>query len=183
LLYAEPSLGGSLRQAKNFMLAFARLKERRLGTEAKLGGANVRAAWAFTLWGDPTVQLPRPVRPAEALPAVKHVVKGNTIVIALPDAVHDKVESAKYQAAMRANARLAGLVSKQQDSDIHRLVPFVFAEVQLSKGLPGKTPQLRTKLPETHWVFCYDQRLQRGYLLVTPRNSDQGELRFQVCWE
>ena len=91
LVYDQQTVGGALRSAKNFMLAFARLKERRLGTEAKLGGANVRAAWAFTLWGDPTVQLPRPVRPAEALPAVKHVVKGNTIVVTLPDAESDPI--------------------------------------------------------------------------------------------
>jgi hypothetical protein len=183
LLYEEQSLGGSLRQAKNFMLAFAKLKERRLGEEAKLGGANVRAAWAFTLWGDPTIQMPKPPRPPQALPPVGHIVKGNTIVITLPDAVHDKVESSKFQTMMRPNARLAGLVSKQQHSDTHRLVPFVFAEVHLPRAIPGKTPTLRTKLPETHWVFCYDQRLQRGYLLVTPRNSDQGELRFQLGWE
>jgi hypothetical protein len=183
LLYEDQSLGGSLRQAKNFMLAFAQLKQRRFGAESKLGGANVRSAWAFTLWGDPTLRMPRPARPAEALPSVRHVVQGNTIVVTLPDAAHDTVESAKYQAAMRPNARLAGLVSKQQGSDVHRLVPFVFAEVDLPKAVPGKTPQLRTKLPETHWVFCYDGRLRRGYLLVTPRQADRGELRFQVAWE
>jgi hypothetical protein len=183
LLYEEQSLGGSLRQAKNFMLAFAKLKERRLGEDSKLGGANVRAAWAFTLWGDPTTRMPKPAKPQAALAPVRHDVKGNTIVITLPDATHDKVESAKYQTAMRPNARLAGLVSKQQDSDVHRLVPFVFAEVHLPRAAPDKMPKVRTKLPETHWVFCYDSRLQRGYLLVTPRSSDQGELRFQLGWE
>ena len=69
LLYDGQSLGGGLRQAKNFLLAYAQLKEKRLGKDAKRSGANVRAAWAFTLWGDPTLTLPRPERPAGALPA------------------------------------------------------------------------------------------------------------------
>ena len=60
LLYEQQTLGGSLRQAKNFLLAYALLKDKRIGPAAKLSGANVRSAWAFTLWGDPTLQLPGP---------------------------------------------------------------------------------------------------------------------------
>src|SRR5262249_13387624 len=49
LLYQNQSLGGSLRHAKNFLLAYTLLKEKRLGEDAKLRGANLRSAWAFTL--------------------------------------------------------------------------------------------------------------------------------------
>jgi hypothetical protein len=183
LLYDDQPLGSSLRQAKNFMLAFAELKKRRFGEESKLQGANVRAAWAFTLWGDPTVQLPRPTRPDGALAPVTHVVKGNSIVVNLPEEVHDEITSARYSAVVPANARLAGLVRKQDMPDQHKLVPFTFAEVHFPQAKQGYTPKLRTKLPETHWVFCYDDRCQRGYLLVTPRAKDQGELRFHIDWE
>jgi Peptidase family C25 len=183
LLYDGQPLGGSLRQAKNFMLAFAELKKRRFGEDSKLGGANIRTAWAFTLWGDPTVQLPRPTPPDGALATVQHVVKGDTIMITLPSETHDKITSAKYLAVVPANARLAGLVRKQDMADQHKLVPFTFAEVQLPQAVPGKTPRIQTRLPETHWVFCYDDRCQRGYLLVTPRASDHGELKFQVVWD
>jgi Peptidase family C25 len=183
LLYDGQPLGGSLRQAKNFMLAFAELKKRRFGEDSKLGGANIRTAWAFTLWGDPTVQLPRPTPPDGALATVQHVVKGDTITITLPSEMHDKITSAKYQAVVPANARLAGLVRKQEMADQHKLVPFTFAEVLLPRAVPGKTPRIQTRLPETHWVFCYDDRCQRGYLLVTPRASDHGELKFQVVWD
>jgi hypothetical protein len=183
LLYEDQSLGGSLREAKNFMLAFAELKKRRFGEESKLGGANVRAAWAFTLWGDPTVQLPRPSRPDSSLATVKHVVQGNSIVVTLPTESHDAISSAKYLAVVPANARLAGLVRKQDMQDQHKLVPFTFAEVILPQAKPGMKPKLRTTLPDTHWVFCYDDRCQRGYLLVTPRAKDHGEIRFQVSWE
>src|SRR5205807_4390815 len=58
LLYEDQSLGGALRQAKNFLWAYSMLKDKRLGSNAKLSGANLRSAWAFTLWGDPTLKLP-----------------------------------------------------------------------------------------------------------------------------
>jgi Peptidase family C25 len=183
LLYDDQPLGCSLRQAKNFMLAFAELKKRRFGEESKLSGANLRTAWAFTLWGDPTVHLPKPATPDDALAKVQHVVKGDTIVVTLPNEKHDRISSAKYLAEVPANARLAGLVRKQEMADQHKLVPFTFAEIELPQAPPGKTPKIRTKLPETHWVFCYDDRCQRGYLLVTPRASDHGELKFQLLWE
>ena len=67
-LYDDQSLGGSLRQAKNFLLAWSLLKQKRLGESAKLAGANVRSAWAFTLWGDPTLKLPKPDLPRDTLP-------------------------------------------------------------------------------------------------------------------
>jgi hypothetical protein len=182
LLYENQSLGASLRQAKNFLLAYSLLKEKRLGLGAKLTGANVRSAWAFTLWGDPTVKLPRPEPPEDALPHVRHTVRGNTIVVHLPDTAHEKATTSKYQAQMLPNARLAGLLSKESDEDGKPLVPFLFVEVHLPKAPAGKTPRLRSRLPDSHWVFCWDDRRSCGYLLITPRQKDRHELRFYVDW-
>ncbi|HYT91112.1 MAG TPA: C25 family cysteine peptidase [Gemmataceae bacterium] len=179
-LYEDQTLGGSLRHAKNFMLAFAKLKDKRLGGQSKLRGANLRAAWAFSLWGDPTLKMPRPTPPAGALPSVRHEVRGNAIVVSLPEDAHEKLQTASYQADVRPNARLAGLRLKQDEDNAHRLVPLVFVEVSLPGS--GKTPVLRSKLPESRWVFCWDSRTRRGYLLLTPRASDRGELRFQIVW-
>jgi hypothetical protein len=183
LLYEGQPLGGALRHAKNFMLAFAKLKEKRLGEGARMKGANLRAAWAFTLWGDPTLTLPRPPAPAEALGRVRHRVRGNTLVVSLPDATYDRVVTASYQAEVRPNARLAGLRLKQDDDAPHRLVPLVFVEVRLPDAPAGKAPVLRTRLPDSRWVFCWDGRAKRGYLLLTPRATDSGDLHFQVAWK
>ncbi len=189
LVYEGRSLGGALRQAKNFMVAYALLKEKRLGPQAARTGANLRAAWAFTLWGDPTFRLPRPALPPSALPAVRHEVVGNTIVLQLPAGRHDKVRTAKYQVRMRPNARLAGLVRKKGDADGLPLVSLVFAEVHLPRARPGsrpvlagQVPHLRTRLPSSRWVFVWDARRRTGYLLATPRPGDKGPLRFQVDW-
>jgi Peptidase family C25 len=183
LLYEGQSLGGALRQAKNFLLAYSLLKEKRLGDQAKRGGANVRSAWAFSLWGDPTLMLPRPERPAGALPPVSHEVHGNVIVLSLPPEGHDRVFSDKFQAQVQPNGRLAGLVLKAKDEDGQPLVPFVFAEVSLPKAPDGMTPRLNSRLPSSRYVFTWDERRHTGYLLAMPRTSDHKELRFNVHWE
>jgi hypothetical protein len=182
LHYNHQSLGGSLRHAKNFLLAYTMLKEKRLGKEATKSGANIRAAWAFTLWGDPTVKLPGPAAPDNSLDFCRHKVRGNTIIVTVPDTAYKKVVTSRYQTQMRPNARLAGLL-REGDKDGKRLVPFVFAEVSLPKAPPGKKPHLQSRIPGKQWVFCWDHRRKCGYLLVTPRAKDREELRFHVKWE
>jgi hypothetical protein len=182
LLYEGQSLGGSLRQAKNFLLAYSLLKEKRLGKDARLTGANVRSAWAFTLWGDPTLKLPAPDKTEDALAPVRHQVHGNTIEVALPDTAHSKAVTALYKAQMLPNQRLAGLLTKARDEGRQRLVPFLFAEVHLPKGPADKTPRLTSRLPANRWVFCWDQRRQCGYLLIEPRAKDREAIRFHVDW-
>ncbi len=185
MLYDGQSLGGSLRQAKNFLNCYSLLKEKRLGEKAKLSGANVRSAWAFTLWGDPTLHLPKPGHPApeKALQAVKHEVKGNTIHLTLPEQRYEKVNVGKYEATMLPNARLAGLLTMGGEKENNKtLVPFVFAEVHLAKAVPGKKPKLSSRIPERSYVFTWDERRKAGYLLVTPRKKDQTDLRFKVEW-
>jgi hypothetical protein len=180
VLYDDASLGGALRQAKNFLLAYAILKDKRLGQDAQRTGANLRAAWAFTLWGDPTLKLPRPQAPDEPREPIRQEVHGRTITLSLPPEPHEKVKSAKFQAQMAPNARLAGLVKKDSDADGQPLVPLVFAEVHLPKVPAGQTPVLRSRLPDSHWVFNWDARRRVGYLLAAPRSSDTEELRFRV---
>lgn len=84
---------------------------------------------------------------------------------------------------MPPNARLAGLLRKTNDADGLPLVPFVFAEVRLPNAPPGQAPKLRSRLPASNWVFCWDARRRCGYLLATPRPGDKEELRFHIEWE
>jgi hypothetical protein len=182
LLYDHQSLGGALRQAKNFLVAYAQLKEKRLGKDAHRTGANLRSAWAFTLWGDPTLKLPLPETPTGALPPVRHEVHGNTITLSLPETPLDKVLTPKYQVQMWPNARLAGLIRKDKDDEGQPLVPFLFAEIALPHAPADQVPQLHGRLPTSHYVFCWDQRRRCGYLLVTPRSKDREDLRFHIDW-
>jgi hypothetical protein len=183
LLYEKQTLGGSLRQAKNFLLAYALLKEKRIGPAAKLSGANLRSAWAFTLWGDPTLELPGPQLPENTLPVVHHEVRGNTIILSQPRQAYQPVAVSPYRSQMLPGARLAGLVQRDSASEQRRLAALLFAEVHLPKAPPGKVPSLHSRLPADRYVFCWDPRRHCGYLLATPRAIDRGELRFQVHWE
>jgi hypothetical protein len=183
LLYENQTLGGALRQAKNYLLAYSMLKEKRLGAAAKLSGVNVRSAWAFSLWGDPTLRLPHPARPKEAREPVSHEFHGSTLVVNLPNATYDKVKVGKYEAEMRPNARLAGLLRMStENEDFRQLVPFVFVEVRLPDAPPGKSPRLTSHLPNKQWVFVWDGRRKSGYLLITPR-KDKQEIHFKIDWE
>jgi hypothetical protein len=183
LLYDHQTVGASLRQAKNFMLAYSILKQRKLGDEAKRVGANQRAAWSFTLWGDPTLTLPEPPPAEESRAPVRHEVHGNIITLRVPEKLLDRVQTTKYQVQMPANGRLAGLTRKDNDDDNVPLVPFLFAEVHLPLAPDGKHPVLKSKLPAAHHVFCWDARRRTGYLLVEPRSLDERELHFHVTWE
>jgi Peptidase family C25 len=183
LLYDDATLGGALRQAKNFLLAYALLKEKRLGDKAKLSGANIRSAWAFTLWGDPTLRLPRPAPPDGALPAVRHQIKNDRVVLTLPEKMYEGVKSVKYETRAWPNARLAGLTTHDDGDGLRQLVPLVFAEVRLTPPGPGKTPRLQGKLADRRWVFVWDDRRACGYLIVVPPGDGRRELRFDVRWE
>lgn len=71
LAYEGMNASQAMRHAMNYMLLYAELKEQRLGGDARLGGANRRAAWTFCLWGDPNSRLPMPTPPADALPRLR----------------------------------------------------------------------------------------------------------------
>jgi hypothetical protein len=183
LLYDGRSLGASLRHAKNFLVAYALLKEKRLGKSARLTGANLRSAWAFTLWGDPTLKLPAPPVPAESLSPVRTEVRGNTIVVSVPETPHPQMRTDRYLVGPRPNMFLAGLLTSAEDPKSKALVPFVFTEVALPRGPLHQTPRLRSRLPASHYVFCWDARRRTGYLLVLPHSRAEQELRFYVEWE
>ncbi len=172
------TLGGSLRQAKNFLLAYAILKRGRLDDPA-LGGANMRSAWAFTLLGDPTLRLPAPEPEPRRPAAVTHAVKGGEILLRLPPAPEEDVAVGDYRARLWSNGRLAGLVRKE--GAVRRLAPLAFAEVRLPDAPAGKEPRLTSRLPSGRWVFLWDGRRRTGYLLTMPRADDR-ELRFRVSW-
>jgi hypothetical protein len=180
VLYDDQSLGGALRQSKNFLLAYSRLKDKRLGTQAKLVGANLRSAWAFTLWGDPTLRLPAPPVPTSAAEAARCRIHGDTITLTVPP-VAGAEESGKYRVPYRPNERLAGLVRPAAD-DEKKLVPLAFAEVKLPNGPPGAMPILETKLPDSAWTFVWDARRRTGYVLALP-SENAHEVKFRVTWE
>jgi hypothetical protein len=146
----------------------------------------LRSAWAFTLWGDPTLRLPAPLVPPDAKPAVRCVVNGDAITMHVPEAIDFAGAKAagsptRYQVPFRPNARLAGLVRPTDDGKL--LVPLVFAEVPLPHGPAGATPRLVTKLADGQWVFVWDARRRVGSLLAMPKTAGEQVIKFHVEWD
>lgn len=181
LLYDRQSLGGALRNAKNFLNAYALLKEKRLGESVRLTGANQRSAWAFTLWGDPALRLPLPSEASELRSAVHCSVKGSTVTMRVPAAVSKRSATVPLMVPYRPNGRLAGLIRTTDDE--RELVPLLFAEVSLPNAPDGTLPEFHCKLADTRHVFCWDERRKVGFLLVMPRSSDEHEIKFRVTWK
>ncbi len=182
LMYEDQTLGGALRQAKNFLLAYSILKQKRLGADAKLAGANIRSAWAFSLWGDPTLRLPAPDPRPDAPPAVRHEVRSQGLTVTLPEEKYDKIVSEKFQTRMWPNGRLAGLLTADEEGDERNLIPLVFVEVRLPRAVDGQTPRLKGRLAARNWVFTWDARRKVGYLLIRPPSRDEREFRFSVSY-
>ena len=138
------------------------------------------SAWAFTLWGDPTLKLPSPPPPRDALPGVQRQVKDDVIVLSRPAEMYEPMKTEKHFARSWPNGRLAGLVTAGEDEDTHQLVPLLFAEVRLAPPAAGRVPQLLSRVPSRNWVFVWDARRASGYLLVVPPARERGDLRFEV---
>lgn len=179
-LYEQQSLGGSLRSAKNFLLAFSQLKQKRF-ENVKLNGANERSAWAFTLWGDPALRLPSPGGFASE-PRVRTDVAGNMITMRAPTVTGPGNGAGVFQAVYRPNARLAGLV-RTGDEGEKKLVPLAFAEIALPHAPTNQQPKLRTKMADKNWVFVWDARRKVGWLLAVLPATDERTMRFHIEWQ
>lgn len=181
MAYDRRPAGAAMRHARNFLICYAELKEKRLGEAAKLGGANRRAAWTFTLWGDPALTLPTPTPPPDALKPLTAEMGNNRIVLTLPEARYPATEVPPYRAELWPGGRLAGLFTTD-DEDTRRLAPLAFAEVGLPDAPDGVTPRLASRMPARNYVFRWDARRKTGYLLVLPREKDGNRVEFRVRW-
>jgi len=77
---------------------------------------------------------------------------------------------------MPPNARLAGLMSMDEEEDRQNLVPLAFVEVAFKPALAP--PKVTSRLPEKSWIFLWDERRSAGYLLVRIGNRDNPKLQF-----
>jgi hypothetical protein len=180
LAHDNQSLGGALRQAKNFLLAYAQLKEQRLEAAARTG-SNVRAAWAFTLWGDPTFRLPG--NPTPDLPPITTTSASDKVTITIPTERLPALATAKYHATIPPNGRLAGLLHPAEKDKPQEMVPLVFAEVALKPASTDQQPKLTGQLPSARRVLLYDARRERGFLVLVPSGPGETVLKFRVQWE
>ncbi len=183
MAYDGMDVGAAMRHAMNYMLLYAELKEMRLGGDARLGGANRRAAYTFCLWGDPTSRLPTPTPGPDALPRLKASGSKTAITIKLPEQKYPTTEVMPYRAEMYPGGRLAGLYSFEGEDEGKSLIPLAFAEVHIPDAPAGKVPHLSSRVPARNYVFKWDARRKVAYVLLLPRDKDVDEVEFRVHWD
>ncbi|HEX4609841.1 MAG TPA: hypothetical protein VH092_16710 [Urbifossiella sp.] len=183
MAYEGMSVGAAMRHAMNYMLMYAELKEMRLGGDARLGGANRRAAYTFALWGDPTAHLPTPTPPADALPRLRSSGNKSSITLKLPEQKYPTTEVMPYRAEMWPGGRLAGLYSFDGEDEGKSLIPLAFAEIAIPDAPAGKVPHLSSRVPARNYVFRWDARRKVAYILLLPRDKDVNDVEFRVHWE
>ncbi|MFO0801256.1 MAG: C25 family cysteine peptidase [Gemmataceae bacterium] len=183
LAYDGMTVGQAMRHAMNYMLMYAELKEVRLGGDARLGGANRRAAWTFALWGDPLSKLPTPTPGKDAMPRLQTTATKTSITMKLPESKYPTTEVMPYRAEMYPGGRLAGLYSYEGEDEGRSLVPLAFAEVAIPDAPNGKTPHLSSRVPARNYVYRWDARRKVMYLLLLPRDKDVDAVEFRVHWD
>ena len=149
MAYDGRPIGASMRHAKNFLLCYVELKAKRLGAAARLGGANKRAAWTFTVWGDPTLKMPKPVPPKDALPALKCEIVQNRIAMTLPEKrlPGRRKSPPTGPRCGRADGSVVWPFTLDEEN-ARQLAPLAFAGDSIRKTLKdGHTPRLTSKVP------------------------------------
>ena len=165
VLYDGQSLGGGLRSAKNFLLAYGQLKDKRLET-VKLGGANQRSAWAFTLWGDPVVETARAADRRVRRFVGEAKVSDNTITLSVPAAAAQVVAVGRVSGGLSTQFAARGTGSNRRRRRKETDAAWHSARVALPNGPPNAKPRLRTKLSDSqlgvHLGFPPAHRLALG---------------------
>ena len=77
---------------------------------------------------------------------------------------------------MPPNARLAGLMSMDEEADRQNLVPLAFVEASFKAA--SAPPTVTSRLPQKDWIFLWDGRRSAGYLLVRIGSRENPKLQF-----
>ncbi len=122
VLYDEADLGTATRNARNFLLALAKLQRARGHRDWR---KTYRAALAFALWGDPTLTLDlRPGQPR--LTPVRWQMENGRLTLTIPGHKLDPITVNPYRAEPPPRAMLGGLLLRDGNRKERRLKELYF---------------------------------------------------------
>jgi hypothetical protein len=132
LLYEGADLGSATRNARNFLLALAELKQqRRHGDWRK----TYRAALAFSLWGDPTIR-PQLRSGRPQITPVKWALEESQLSLRVPRRTLRPIDVGDYHARPEPRAMLGGLLLRVQGDDRRRLKELYFTVQDVGDAAP-----------------------------------------------
>jgi len=179
LLYEGADLGTAVRNARNYLLALARLQRERGHAEWH---KTFRAALSFALWGDPTLRPPlRPKKPTRN--PVRWKLAPSSLEIKIPANRPPVAAVGRYRADPAPRVMLGGLVLVE--GKLRRVKDLYFAVVQ--------TPDTVTAAcaPQPAWdvVSLHSARTGTLYVLarpdwdLLPPSNKSGEFSFPLVAE
>lgn len=131
LLYDRDDLGTAVRDARNYLLALAKLKRAR---GHKDWTKTYRAALAFALWGDPAAPSPLPPpRPKHA--PVSWQVGDRQLLLTIPPKRLKTARVGRYLAQPPPRAMLGGLVLRDGDAPERRVKELFFTAIEVPPGV------------------------------------------------
>lgn len=113
LVYSGADLGTAVRDARNYLFALVALKKQRGYRDWT---KTLRAALAFALWGDPTLQPPLAATTTAVPPATWRIAE-DTLQLTVPGRRLETVGAGRYTAQPVSRAMLGGLILPPADGD------------------------------------------------------------------
>jgi hypothetical protein len=180
LLYRGDTVGEALRDARNYFLSLAVLKEKRDHKET----AKVRrVALSFCLWGDPELSLYRaPLRPKHSL--VRAVFADpQTLRISTPRRRLREYRNDRYLGRLFPGSQVAGIVRRLKDSDVRRIAPLYFFRLPYPADFDpaGFSSLQRPGDAPNRVVFMADTLGRFLYVLYFPGQEARRE-EFELCF-
>ncbi|MGA1867335.1 MAG: hypothetical protein ACMUJM_02195 [bacterium] len=160
LLYHDNTVGEALRDARNYCLCLAKLKEKRGHTEQD---KVLRVAYSFRLWGDPemSIQINKAIK-LRRQPLTAQWNNLKEIKISTPHRTLPKIESEYYYAQMFPGSQAAGIVkSIRNNPEQRKIQPLFFFRLPNPLGL---------ELTGTSLLKDQEGEIERAVFLEDPLN-------------
>jgi hypothetical protein len=167
VLYHGTTAGEAMRDARNYFLLLARLKEARGHREqAKV----LRVGLSFRLWGDPeTVVLPE-IKGQPTRRPITGMLQGRQVTLRLPRRKLPEARTSRYVVRAFPGSQTAGIVKRLKDKDYRRLMPVYFLRLDRPAGLSMDNRQALARQGDTdrRAVFSTDPLGRYVYVLYLP---------------
>lgn len=169
LLYRNLTVGEALRDARNYFLCLAALKQQRGHSET----AKVfRVALSFGLWGDPeTVLFDSRVRP-QRRPLQASFADPTTVDIKTSVNRLAQIKNNQYTARIMPGSSLAGIVKRLDNRPQRQLMPLYFFRLDRPVGFSDSFSRVYQEgEPSNRGVFMTDPWDRYVYLLYFPKKD------------
>ena len=174
VLYRGATAGEAVRDARNYFLLLAWLKEARGHKEQ---GKVLRVAMSFRLWGDPEAVVLPGIKGKPALRPITGKLGGRQVTLHLPARKLPEAKTNKYAVRAFPGSQTAGIVRRLKGKDYRRLMPMYFLRLDRPVGLDMDNwlSLARNGDTGTRAVFSMDQQGRYVYVLYLPDEENRRE--------